>query len=213
VLEVAMGFVAKVAVFGMVLLVVFCVFFGGFVFSIQERNHADKLYGILPLKKSEMIVGRYLYATIIGVGATILSAIVGAVVGKLSGTEMTSVEYWGVLAVAFLYFCFAIGVAFPIYLKFTFSRSYIFTMVPLYLIILLVGFIVRRQSRNGANAFTMLNDIENFFTDHFYLIFVIGIGGGLVLLIVSGVIANLIYTSQEITDPSGLRQPRYLGIR
>ena len=33
----------------------------GYTFSVTEKNSMERLYGILPVKKSEMVMGRYLF--------------------------------------------------------------------------------------------------------------------------------------------------------
>ncbi|MCL2736703.1 MAG: ABC-2 transporter permease [Propionibacteriaceae bacterium] len=195
----AIGLVAKIPEIGMILMIVLAVFFGGYVFSMHERNHSDRLYGLLPLRKSEMIIGRYLYTLIIGVAATVASGLMGWIISRVQGSPMDPVVFWGVLAVAFLYYFFATGIAFPIYFKFTFSKAYIFTMVPLYIVMLLGMLLVRNNVKNGIqNAISLIQQVQSFFTDNFYLIPLIGILGSAVFLVVSGVVSTVIYTRKEI---------------
>lgn len=59
----------------MIFTMVFAVTSCGTVFSTHEKSRSDKLYGILPLKKSEMIIGRYLYALIIGAVYVVITGI------------------------------------------------------------------------------------------------------------------------------------------
>ena len=49
----------------------------GQYFSIYEKNNLEKLYGVLPLRKSEVVIGRYLYALCIVVINGIIAAIRG----------------------------------------------------------------------------------------------------------------------------------------
>lgn len=44
-------------------------------FSVTEKNHMERLYGILPLRKSELVVGRYIYVISLGMTALIISLI------------------------------------------------------------------------------------------------------------------------------------------
>ena len=39
----------------------------GYTFSVTEKNSMERLYGILPVKKSEMVMGRYLFVVVLGV--------------------------------------------------------------------------------------------------------------------------------------------------
>ncbi|MCL2352112.1 MAG: ABC-2 transporter permease, partial [Firmicutes bacterium] len=54
---VIIGVVSKGPDYMMMFIMIFGVTSGGSVFSVHEKSHSDKLYGILPLKKSEMIWG------------------------------------------------------------------------------------------------------------------------------------------------------------
>ena len=37
----------------------------GYTFSVTEKNSMERLYGILPVKKSEMVMGRYLFVVVL----------------------------------------------------------------------------------------------------------------------------------------------------
>ncbi len=76
-LAVVIGALAKGPIYTMIFMMVFAVTSCGTIFSTHEKSHSDKLYGILPLKKSEMIMGRYLFALIIGAVYAVISGITG----------------------------------------------------------------------------------------------------------------------------------------
>jgi len=196
VIAIVIGVVAHGPEYAMMFTMVFGVTSCGSVFSIHEKNHSDKLYGILPLKKSEMITGRYLYGLIIGVVYIVFAAILGFVMWQIMGdaADLTPLGYWATLGVGFVYFGFAMGVSYPIYFKFTFAKAYVFTMVPMYIIAVVFLLLTRRDS----NLVSDLGKIVNFFTDNVALAPVFGVLGGLILLTVSALIANLIYTRKEI---------------
>jgi len=179
--------------YAMMLVMVFGVTSGGSVFSVHEKSHSDKLYGILPLKKSEMIMGRYLYALAIGVAYIILAAILGFIIARVTGTSVSALNYWATLAVGFTYFGFATGVAFPLYFKFSFAKAYVFTMIPMYLLAVLFLIVTRK-----TNFVSNLGQIARFFTAHLYLAPLCGLVGGLLLLAISALISNALYTGHEI---------------
>ena len=43
----------------------------GYTFSITEKNSMERLYGILPIRKSDMVIGRYIFIIIMGLIALI----------------------------------------------------------------------------------------------------------------------------------------------
>lgn len=190
---VVIGAVSKGPVYTMLFTMVFAVTSCGTVFSTHEKNHSDKLYGILPLKKTEMIMGRYLYALIIGVVYAVLAGILGIIMSRITGTSLDFFSFWGTLMLAFIYFSFAVGISYPIYLKFSFTKAYIFTMLPMYVIAVFILILTRR-----TNTISNISQIIRFFKDNQVLIPVFGILTALILLSVSVLIANLIYTRKEI---------------
>jgi len=187
------GALAHGAIYTMIFTMVFSVTSSGSIFSIHEKSHSDKLYGILPLKKSEMIMGRYLYALIIGAVYVVIAAILGLIMSRVTGDNLDALNYWATLALAFIYFGFAVGVSYPIYLKFSFAKAYVFTMLPMYVIAVLMLVLSKK-----TNFISDLGHVIQFFTANLVLVPIFGILIGLILLAVSALIANLIYTRKEI---------------
>lgn len=190
---IVIGALAHGPIYTMLFTMVFAVTSCGSIFPTHERSHSDKLYGILPLKKAEMILGRYLFALVIGAGYTVIAGILGSVMSQIMKVSMDSFTFWATLMLAFIYFSFAVSVSYPIYLKFSFAKAYLFTMLPMYVIAVLILVLAKK-----TDFMSNLGQAMNFFTDHQVLIPVFGILSGLVLLAVSALIANLIYTRKEI---------------
>lgn len=190
---IVIGAVTHLPIYTMIFTMVFAVTSSGSIFSIHEKSHSDKLYGILPLKKSEMILGRYLFALIIGAAYTVISGILGLVESRIMNVSLDSFTFGATLMLAFIYFSFAVGVAYPIYLKFSFAKAYVFTMLPIYVIAVLILFLTKK-----TNFISDFGQVMRFFTDNQVLIPLFGILTGLILLTVSALIANLLYTRKEI---------------
>jgi len=187
------GAMTKLPIYTMIFTMVFAVTSCGSIFPTHERSHSDKLYGILPLKKAEMIMGRYLYALIIGAVYTVIAGILGFVMSWIMNVSLDSFTFWVALMLGFIYFSFAVGVSYPIYLKFSFAKAYVFTMLPMYVIAVLILVLTKK-----TNFISDLGQGIRFFTDNQVLIPIFGILIGLILLSFSALLANLIYTRKEI---------------
>lgn len=190
---VVIGTVSHLPIYTMIFTMVFAVTSSGSVFPTHERSHSDKLYGILPLKKVEMIVGRYLFALAIGAVYDVFAGILGFAMSRIMNVSLDSFTFWTTLMLAFIYFSFAVGISYPIYLKFTFAKAYVFTMLPMYVIVVLILFLTKK-----TNFIRNLSQVMRFFTDNQVLIPVFGILIGLGLLTISALIANLMYARKEI---------------
>lgn len=190
---IVIGAVTHGPIYTMLFTMVFAVTSCGSIFPTLERSHSDKLYGFLPLKKAEMIMGRYLYALIIGAVYTVIAGILGLVMSRIMNVSLGSFNFWTTLMLAFIYFSFAVGISYPIYLKFSFAKAYVFTMLPMYVIAVLILVLMKK-----TNFISNLGQVMRFFMDNQALIPIFGILIGLILLAVSALIANLIYTRKEI---------------
>ena len=187
------GVLTKQAAFTLAFFMVFVQFAGGSVFSIYEKSRSERLYGILPLRKSEMVTGRYLYALIIGVVSLIVAIILAQVVTRIRGLELGQPLLLAAVALSFMYYCFAVSVTYPVYLKFSFAKANVFTNVPVYVVFLAGMFLARR-----GNLGVMIGGFVDFFSNKQFLIPVFGIAVGLAMLAVSAVIANMVYLKKEI---------------
>ena len=102
----------------------------GYPFSVTEKNSMDRLYGILPIKKSEMVTGRYLFVLALGALALVVSLITQPIVlramGENVGTlDMISAAIGGLFLFA-LYTVFQI----PGYYKYGAIKGRVFMYIP-----------------------------------------------------------------------------------
>ena len=203
------GALVKMPIFTVILTIVLGVFISGGVFAISERNHGEKLYGTLPLRRSDVVLGRYVFGLTIGLAATVIAGLLGWLAAAISRSDMGSLGpnrgtltpgasydsliFWAAIGAAFLYYCFSTSVAFPIYFRFGFSKTYVLTMLPLYLVVL-AGLLVTRY----FNPTLGVSKTIQFFDAHVWLLPVAGVLGGAVLLALSIWISIGIYARKEI---------------
>jgi len=187
------GYVTSLPPLTIGLSMLFSVYFTGMVFSVHEKNHSDKLYGILPLKRSEMVTGRYLYGLSFGVVNGVLGGLLGYLVYVAHGITFDPFIFWGTWSMVFLYFCLAVSLSYAIYFKFSFAKTNVFTNLPLYLVMLFTILMVRR-----FGIVDKIPQIINFFSDKIFILPIIGVCGGLILLAISSTIANAVYKNKEL---------------
>jgi hypothetical protein len=193
VIAAAIGILLKFPGITTILIMVFSAPIVGLYFQQYEKNNLSKLYGILPIARDEVVIGRYLYGLIYGVANLIASAIVDYAIQLVTQNPLSQVEFLAYTFIPFLYFCLYIAFQFPIYFKFNFSKVYIYSNLPMY--ILLVGgqFVLRK-----TDFLAQLNQLIQSFTTNPNLIWIECIGGGLVLLTISCPIAYQLNKSKEL---------------
>lgn len=112
----------------------------GYTFTITEKNSMDRLYGILPIRKNELVIGRYVFVVILGIFALIFSLITQPLILIALGeriliTDIITTAIGGVVLFA-LYTVFQI----PGYYKFGSIRGRVFMYIPVvgFLAVLLI---------------------------------------------------------------------------
>lgn len=175
-----------------VIVMIFSAAFGGTIFSVAEKNNLSKLYGSLPLGKFEVVMGRYLYALLFGIINEIVAGFLAYTTSHIANKSIGQLEFSAYLSMFFLYFCLSIGISFPIYFKFGFSKAYIFTMMPLY-VVAIIGIFIGRK----VNSLT-IKQIIQYLTSNPAAIWVAGIGSGLILLVISCYLSCLINRKTEL---------------
>ncbi len=154
--------------------------YNGFYFSVYEKNNLSMLYGILPLRKNEVVIGRYLYTLAFGLANGIMAGILAYIISILANIPMSQVEFLAFSSVAFVLFSLFVAIQFPLYFKIPFSKVYIYSNVPYYLLIPAIIFIIRRTT-----LLAQLPQILQPFMANPNLIWLTGLGVGLLLLLVS----------------------------
>jgi surface polysaccharide O-acyltransferase-like enzyme len=156
----------------------------GQYFSIYEKNNLEKLHGVLPLRKSEIVIGRYLFALCIVVVNGVIATIVSYIISFLTSSGMGGLETLNFLSIAFLYFCLTIAVIFPLYFKFPFSKVYVLSNLPFYLIFIITLAVARK-----TNALKQTSSSFQYLSSNL-TIAAIGLGLGIVLLAISCILSS-----------------------
>lgn len=102
----------------------------GYTFSITEKNSMERLYGILPVSKSEMVIGRYLFVLALGALALTVSLITQPIVLRSMGE---TVEVFDIVSAAIGgLFLFALYTVFQIpgYYKYGSIKGRVFMYIP-----------------------------------------------------------------------------------
>jgi hypothetical protein len=193
VIAILIGIISQIPVLTVVVVMVITAPFIGTYFSVYEKNNLTKLYGILPIGKYEVVIGRYLYALFFGIINGIISGILAYIISIFIKKGMDHLTFITCLSASFLYFCLFIAVEFPVYFKYSFSKVYIFTSLPFYLVFVVGAFIFKK-----TDILQHLSQIIQYFTSHQNMIWVTGIGLGLILLIISCPLSCLIYKKNEL---------------
>ncbi len=169
----------------------------GWFFSVYEKDHLNHLYGILPIGRTQVVIGRYLYALIFAVVNEIAAGILTYVFAFLIYKNLTWLEFSVCLSVGFAYYCFVISIVYPLYIRFGYSKVYIVSNLPLYLVFV-GGMLLFRNISKTTDLTKTLADIIRYFTNAPAMVWVLGVGGGLVLVSLSFLSAVMLFRKAEM---------------
>ena len=102
----------------------------GYAFSVTEKNSMERLYGILPIKKSEMVTGRYLFVLALGALALVVALITQPIVLRAMGENVGTLDI--ISAATGGLFLFALYTVFQIpgYYKYGAIKGRVFMYIP-----------------------------------------------------------------------------------
>ena len=169
----------------------------GWFFSAYEKNNLSRLYGILPIGRTKVVAGRYLYAIVFAVINEVAAGVLTYIFAFILYKNLTWLEFSASLSIGFLYYCFVIAIVYSLYIRFGYSKVYIVSNLPLYLIFI-GGMLLFRNASRKTDLLTTLGNVIQYFTDNSAMVWVIGIGGGLVLVGLSFILARSLFKKTEM---------------
>ena len=129
----------------------------GYTFSITEKNSMERLYGILPIRKSDMVIGRYIFIIIMGLTALIFSLIAHPVILTILGESISIFDY--ISAVVIGIFLFALYTVFqlPGYYRFGSIKGRVFMYIPVAGFLITLLLITKSPVGESKLLFTVIN--------------------------------------------------------
>lgn len=123
----------------------------GYTFSITEKNSMERLFGILPVRKSELVIGRYVFVIVLNAMALMISLITHPLVLRAMGEKVgTSDVISAALSGLFLFTLYTVF-QIPGYYKYGSIKGRVFMYIPVvgFLAILLL---ISKMPSIGASA-------------------------------------------------------------
>lgn len=102
----------------------------GYTFSVSEKNNMNRLYGSLPISKSDMVIGRYLLLLFIGIITLIFSLVVDTIVLQSLNLTITKNDVLLTGIVGLIFYIIYISFQLPGYYKFGSIRGRVFVYFP-----------------------------------------------------------------------------------
>jgi ABC-2 family transporter protein len=158
---------------------------GGSYFAVYEASRLDHLYGTLPLKRTAAEVGIYAHTVLLVAANGLLASMLAWSIGLLQHLGVSGWDVTATFALSFLGACVYIGLLYPVYLTVPFSKVYILTNVPFYVVTVALIYVAKRTDwLNG------LASVDAFYHQHPGWASVLTAATGFALLAISWAIAH-----------------------
>ena len=102
----------------------------GYTFSVTEKNSMERLYSILPIRKSDMVIGRYIFIIIMGLTALIFSLAVHPVILTILGETISKFDFINAAAIGIFLFALYTVFQLPGYYKLGSIKGRVFMYIP-----------------------------------------------------------------------------------
>jgi ABC-2 family transporter protein len=158
---------------------------GGTYFAVVEGSHLDHLYGTLPLKRAAAEAGIYVHTIMIVAANGLLATVLSWRIAILQHDTVSGGDLAATYSLALLAACVYIGLLYPLYLAVPFSKVYILSNIPLYVLGVFVMFVLRR-----TDWLKHLTGVINFYREHSAGASTLTIAAGLALLAISWTVAH-----------------------
>lgn len=128
-----------------------------YTFSITEKNSMERLYGILPIRKSDMVIGRYIFIIIMGLTALIFSLIAHPVILTILGESISIFDYISAAVIGIFLFALYTVFQLPGYYKLGSIKGRVFMYIPVAGFLITLLLITKSPVGESKLLFTVIN--------------------------------------------------------
>ena len=129
----------------------------GYTFSITEKNSMERLYGILPIRKSDMVIGRYIFIIIMGLTALIFSLVAHPVILTILGESISIFDYISAAVIGIFLFALYTVFQLPGYYRFGSIKGRVFMYIPVAGFLITLLLITKSPVGESKLLFTVIN--------------------------------------------------------
>lgn len=129
----------------------------GYTFSVTEKNSMERLYGILPIRKSDMVIGRYIFIMIMGITALIFSLAVHPVILTILGESISVFEHISAAVIGIFLFALYTVFQLPGYYKLGSIKGRVFMYIPVAGFLITLLFLTKVPVGESRLLFTVIH--------------------------------------------------------
>jgi len=110
--------------------VVYAVLMASYPFAVADRYDLETLYAVLPLSRSALVLGRYLFAVTLFLGTVVVAAGLVLAVAEVRGDLPTPSDLALLGAASFAVYALMVGVQYPMYTALGYMKARLVANLP-----------------------------------------------------------------------------------
>lgn len=123
-----------------------------YTFSVAEKNDLNRLYGLLPVSKKDIVTGRYVFTALMGLFGILVSVILNLIILTIVEVPFTLDEVILSIGVGMLlYFPFT-AIQLPGFFKFGAIKGKAFSFIPLFGLFFMSSIVKSLSPNSTSNA-------------------------------------------------------------
>lgn len=163
-----------------------------YTFSIAEKNDLNRLYGLIPVSKKDIVTGRYLFSALSGLLTVVIASAVNLIVLTLTKTGFTQENVIIGISVGLLMYFFFTAIQLPGFFKFGAIKGRFISFIP-FIGMFLVGVIAKSVSPESLAKMPDIAVLNNA-----YAFFIVSILLDIVLYGISMGVTLKLYEKMEL---------------
>ncbi|EMS72136.1 ABC-2 transporter permease [Ruminiclostridium cellobioparum] len=136
-----------------------------YTFSIAEKNDLNRLYGLLPVTKRDIVTGRYMFSALTGVIAVLFGVVMNVVILTFTKKSFSYQDMVIAVSVGLMLYTLFTAIQLPGFFKFGAIKGRFITFIP-FIGMFLVGVIAKGVSPENLQKIpdiAVLNNVSAFF--------------------------------------------------
>ncbi|MCV2392693.1 ABC-2 transporter permease [Actinotalea sp. M2MS4P-6] len=137
----------------LVMAVVFATFLAAYPFAVADKNDLDTLYGMLPVARRAVVVGRLVFSLGLFAAALAYGGVATAALATLMHRPLTAEDAVMVVTISFAIFALMAALQFPFYWAFGYTKARAASFVPLFALAFGVGVVSIATGQDPTGTF------------------------------------------------------------
>lgn len=147
------------------------------IFQIEEKENIVKFYNLIPVKKSQLVIGRYIFIIILGLSTLIASLLIQSIILINMGVNIIIIDSF-ILGIT-VYFL-SISLQVPGFYKFGSINGSIFVYIPI-IIFFIINYLIGSLDIIGLNPILYILDNQNLIYIILLIFSIISLGISLII--------------------------------